>query len=456
MRLQLAVRREGLVRFLIAVIGLVLAFAAAVLSSAAREEGNLLATAILASSALLLAAVVAIVTVPYLARQVVAVRVSEALNYELTHEGLAYLGVVLVVAVAALNTGNNLLFLVVSALLGAVVVSGVASAAQLRALDLEANLPEQAFAGREYPAHISLHNRSRWVPVFSVSVVPPKPRRARLGWRLARTTFEFPRPASGRKPLVRWRDLKLEWAAPRQVQSILRDPVYFPYIRPQGSAGSELSLRFERRGRYVQDAFGVSTRFPFSFLVKTRKIALNRELIVYPTIEPTDEFFEVLPLLTGEFERDVRGRGHDLYRIRDYQPDDSARHVDWKLSAKTGRLKVREFTREDERRLRIVFDNASVGQSSTERYERGVQLAASFAWHFAQESASLSFAATGLEENTLWGFLRYLAVVEPRNEDSIVDSLPMATDLNLVLTWRSRGTVNTSVWQSSYVMFMND
>ena len=156
--------------------------------------------------------------------------------------------------------------------------------------------------------------------------------------------------------------------------SILRQPLYFPYIGPQGSAGAELALLFERRGRYVQNAFGLSTRFPFSFLLKTRNVALNRELIVYPKVEQTEEFYEMLPLITGEFENHVRGRGHDLYRIRDYEPEDSARHVDWKLSAKTGVLKIREFAREDEHRLRIVFDNASPGLASTERYERGVSL----------------------------------------------------------------------------------
>ena len=87
----------------------------------------------------------------------------------------------------------------------------------------------------------------------------------------------------------------------------------------------------------MQNAFGLSTRFPFSFLIKTRNVVLNRELIVYPKVEQTEEFYEMLPLITGEFENHIRGRGHDLYRIRDYQPEDSARHVDWKASAKIGR-----------------------------------------------------------------------------------------------------------------------
>ena len=151
-------------------------------------------------------------------------------------------------------------------------------------------------------------------------------------------------PGAGRKPWLRLRDLRLKRSTPPPPSPpILRQPVYFPYIHPNGSAGAELILYFEQRGRYAQNAFGISTRFPFSFLMKTRSVPLSRELIVYPKIERSEHFDQVLPLLSGEFEHQVRGRGHDLYLIRDYQPDDSARHVDWKSSAKTGSLKIREL-----------------------------------------------------------------------------------------------------------------
>src|SRR6202008_1191511 len=114
---------------------------------------------------------------------------------------------------------------------------------------------------------------------------------------------------------------------------------------------AELELGFERRGRYRQESFGLATRFPFAFLTKTRRVPLQREIIVYPPVEPPEELFAMLPLITGEFETFSRGRGSDLYRIREYMPEDSARHVDWKATAKSGSLKVREFSREDERKL---------------------------------------------------------------------------------------------------------
>jgi uncharacterized protein (DUF58 family) len=77
---------------------------------------------------------------------------------------------------------------------------------------------------------------------------------------------------------------------------------------------------------------------------------------VYPRVAPTDQFYEVLPLLSGEMASHFRGRGHELHSLRNYLHTDSARFVDWKVTAKAGRLMVREFAREDERRVMLVLD----------------------------------------------------------------------------------------------------
>src|SRR5476649_827128 len=93
------VERGAWVRFFIALFGLALAFASALLSTASREAGDVLATAVFASCALLLAGVVAVSTVPYLARRVVARSVRDALSYEVTREGLIYLVLTLLIGV---------------------------------------------------------------------------------------------------------------------------------------------------------------------------------------------------------------------------------------------------------------------------------------------------------------------------------------------------------------------
>src|SRR5947209_8171574 len=139
---------EVWVKFLLALVGLALAFAAALFSTVSRDAGNQWATVVLASTSLLLATLVGLVTVPYLARRVAFERLRESFDYEVTRAGVVYVLLTLVIGIAALNTGNNLLYIVVAAMLAAILVSGVVSAVVLRSLKLDARLPDHLFAGR--------------------------------------------------------------------------------------------------------------------------------------------------------------------------------------------------------------------------------------------------------------------------------------------------------------------
>jgi uncharacterized protein (DUF58 family) len=451
-----SVERGAWVRFFVAIFGLILAFASALLSTASREAGDTIATAVFASSALLLAGVVAVTTVPYLARRVVASRVRDALNYELTREGIVYLTLTLIIGIAALNTGNNLLFIVVAAMLAAVLVSGVVSAVMINGLEIDLHLPHHVFAGQSYAGAALVHNR-RWLPAFSISVVPPVEKREHE-WRWRRTQFVYPSPRTGRKPIVRWPDLSLSRIErPPQTPPVFEESVYFPFLPGGHRQSAELNLCFPRRGLYAQRGVGIATRFPFSFLTKTRTIALEQEVLVFPSVEATDEMFEILPMISGEWETNLRGRGSDLYRIRDYQPGDSARHVDWKATAKSGELKVREFTREDERRIQIIFDNPAPGLLDSNHYERAVNLAASLAWHFYGEHTDLSFAAPRLGGvQDVFGFLEYLALVSPGGDEDFLAAASAGGQYNIVITARQRGKIPTAIWQSSYVLFAQE
>jgi len=447
--------REAWLRFFAAIGGLTLAFACALFSTTARESGNLLATALLASMALLLAGAVGVATVPYLARRVAVRRVREAFDYDVTREGLAYIGTVLVIGIAALNTGNNLLFIIVAALLAAVVVSGIASAIVLRGLVLDVSVPAHVFAGTKALARLTMENTRRHIPSLSVSIVPQKQAPGKK-WIWERSYFGIPISRPPEQQWFRIPDLSLTRTEVRSVsRPIFEHSVYFPYLRAKSSVSADVELFFSRRGRYLQQGVGIATRFPFAFLEKTRRVRLNRELIVYPSTSPTEEFFEILPMITGEFEAFVRGRGHDLYRIREYMPEDSARHVDWKATARSMSLKVREYTREDERKLRLVFDNPPRGTVNPDAYERGVELAASLAWHFAAEDAELTFAAQGYNgSNDLYDFLRYLALAEPASSESLLDRLDLTDDYNIILTSRPRGSIPTPFWACSYFLFL--
>ncbi|MGC2695770.1 MAG: DUF58 domain-containing protein [Candidatus Angelobacter sp.] len=448
------VDREAWQRFFLAVAGLGLAFMAAVFSSVARERGNALATAIFATTALLLAGIVGLLTVPFLTRRVAAARMKDAFDYELTREGIAYLGVALVIGVAALNTANNLLFIVLSAMLAAIVVSGLASAAVLRRLELDLIVPRNAFAKRPVQLRVHLTNPRLWMPAFSVKVFTPvDKKKRRRDWEWSKTEFVFPK----RRHWLRLPDYVLRKKIPPPLQTkILSRPVYFVYVGPRSTASTEVELGFPRRGLYTQSGFSVATRFPFSFLIKSRKVRLERELLVYPALLESDDFLDLLPMITGEFVSFVRGRGSELYRIREHTPQDPGRFVDWKATAKTGALKVREFTREDERRLRLVFDNPEPGRVTTEAYERAISMAASLACHFNTENVDLSFDGSCYEGgHHLEDFLRYLATIQPdRRDPAFLDALPVSQDYNVILTARKPGSLPSALWFSSYVIYM--
>jgi uncharacterized protein (DUF58 family) len=445
-------------RFLLAILGLVLAFAAALFSTVARESGHLWATLILASVALLLAIIVGLTTVPYLASRVAGGRIRDAFDYDVTRVGIIYVVAVVLIGIAALNTGNNLLYVIVAAMLAAILVSGLASAVVLRGLELDVGLPEQVFAGRPAPGKFVVRNRRRWLASFSIRVIPLQKDSPSGQWRWVPATFGFP---PGRAPARQW--VRLPDCQLRRVvgdapaPAIFTESAYFPYIPAGGELAAEMEMCFPRRGRYQQSGFGLATRFPFAFLTKTRRMPLAREILVYPPVEATDEFFEVLPLITGEFETFARGRGDDLYRIREYRPEDSARHVDWKATAKSGSLKVREFSREDERKLRLVFDNPCPGTVSEQAYENAVTLAASVGWHFAEAHTDLSFIAHSYHGGAdISDFLAYLATVNPRTSPSVLDNLEISDDYNIIFTTRARGTIPSNLWACSYLIFIGN
>jgi hypothetical protein len=131
--------------------------------------------------------------------------------------------------------------------------------------------------------------------------------------------------------------------------------------------------------------------------------------------------------------------------------------VDWKATAKSGSLKVREFSREDERKLRIVFDNPASGVLSERAYENAVTLAASLSWHFANENTDISFVAQGYGgESDIYRFLSYLAVVEPQAAPSVLPDLRPSDDYNVIFTTRPHGSIPTALWACSYLVFLGE
>jgi uncharacterized protein (DUF58 family) len=425
--------------FFVAIGALGLALGLALYSGAAAETGHVGVAAGSALAALGLAGWVGLTIVPKLARRTPLRWLAYQMDYKITREGLVYLGGVAVVTLAALNTGNNLLFMVLACLLSGILISGILSRLVLSGVDLHLELPEHVFATQPAVALAELRNEKFWLPSFSLSVVGEAPESKRQ---------------RGRAP-----------------GAILTRPVYFPYLPRRGSVRQSVELTFPRRGIYRQDALGLRTKFPFGFLQKTRRVDADLEIVAYPAVQPSDEFFEVLPLVTGELESYVRGRGHDLYSIRDYRSTDGSRHVDWKATAKKASLQVREYAREDERRVLLALDPdldpAAFKNSAemAEHFDRAVSLCASLAWHFYELDSVLEFRTAGTTipaapaADVIYDALRSLALIEPRKRTAgarFLDQLTEQSDIfKIIVTFEPRGAVPTRLWNSSYLLFQS-
>jgi uncharacterized protein (DUF58 family) len=212
--------------------------------------------------------------------------------------------------------------------------------------------------------------------------------------------------------------------------------VYYWFLKAGGEGSEQVTATFPRRGCYQAGMFGIRTRFPFAFLAKTRHVTLRQSAVIYPHVQ-SSALEAMVPRINGALETFSRGQGSELYGLREYQAQDPVRYVDWKATAKSGSLMVREFTREDEERMRIIFDNPRAGLLSEADYEQGVSLAASLAWHLFSERKNLTFVAGFEVRATVDDFLSYLAVVRPGAAETGLERIPQDEMFNVIFTARS-------------------
>jgi uncharacterized protein (DUF58 family) len=428
--------RPGVRAFFLSLFALGVALLLALYSGAAAELGRLRLASISALAALLVAGWVAVTLVPVLARRTPLRWLGYKMEYKVTRAGWFYIVGIILISLAALNTGNNLLFLILASLIAIILMSGILSSITLSGVAMRLQLPEHIFAGQPIRASIELENEKLTLPSFSLRVE-------------AVTAKNSPAAA------------------------LLEKPAYFPYLAKRGRVHQTVPISFPARGVYRQDAFRIVTRFPFGFLQKAHRLELRTEALVYPSVEPTREFFEILPGLQGAMESLVKGRGQDLYALRDYMPTDSARHVHWKASARLGSLMVREFTREDDTRVLLVLDphistpaSGEMPQVAAERFDRAVTLCAGIAWYFFERNALLQFRSASVEtplapaEETIFAILRHLALAQPLPPDPqhlLLTNLAASPELfKIIVTGQPRGSIPATLWHTSYVIFLED
>jgi uncharacterized protein (DUF58 family) len=294
---------------------------------------------------------------------------------QVTRLGLLFTLTWVLVALAAFASANNLLFLILALLLATLLISGFISRLSLSGLELDFQVPDHLCAGRKLNGRVVIRNTKIWMPSFSIHVTASS-------------------------------------------DSGLSAPLYFPVIPGGARVETPVQLFFPRRGSYRQNRFQLSTRFPFGFAERRLDVPLRREVLVYPSVDPQPGFEDLLVTLQGEIAAFSRGQGHDFYRIRPYEVMESSRHVDWKATAHTGDLQVREFARDQEQTVAFFLDLEAPSEFNA-WFESMVDCCAFLSWNMAQRGSRVRFCTQEVdwqipEEADVYTILKYLAIVSPR------------------------------------------
>jgi uncharacterized protein (DUF58 family) len=298
-----------------------------------------------------------------------------------TRAGWLFFGLVFGVGFAALNTGNNLLYLVLSLMLAFLVLSGVLSEAALRGIRVERRLPFELVAGVGARVVLEVTNAQRRAWAHAIVVED-------LG------------------------------QAPGAARDTVLGRVFAMLVAPGATETRSYRLMPEARGELAFRGFRVVTRFPFGLFAKSLSIDRASTVVVYPCLAPqrppADRIAARRALHAGG------GRGAEdteVAGLREYARGDPPRRIHWRASWRRGLLLVRatEGTASGEAVVSLRTRGAIAGDA----FEREVERAASEAeaglragLRVALRTDSAAFdAARGAAHRAR--LLGYLALVAP-------------------------------------------
>ncbi len=216
--------------------------------------------------------------------------------------------------VSAINTGNNLIYLITAAFLSFLAISGFFGKSNIAGVAVELGAPGEVYASAEFPLKVRLTNQRRFLPSFLVRV------------------------------------------------RINNDDTLFPYVRAGDAEERSITTIAERRGRRVIDAVVVSSVFPFNFIIRRRRVKTSFEYIVFPEPKRCDlrYLIEHKRKVRGETSSDRRGYEGDLLSLRNYAHGDPMKYIHWKASAKTRELKTKELSSLSEKPVVVDFEKTGI------------------------------------------------------------------------------------------------
>lgn len=274
-----------------------------------------------------------------------------------TLEGWIFVALTVGVAAAALNTGNNLLYMVFALMLGLVALSGVLSESAIRRLRIERRLPAAVHAGQPAEGRLTARNPRRLLPSIDVEVIEAPGRRCDGG----------------------------------------AEPVVFPGVLPGERESRPVRYRFRRRGLHRLDGFRVQTTFPFGLVRKWTRIAAPTDVLVYPEVRPLAAHAHGRGPGGREADSDAPGLDGDYLGLRDFVDGEDARRIHWKISARRGALVAVDRSREDRRAVTVyLLPGGDPGTPGfVPEFERTLSTAASVACALLQRGHQVGLVTPG-------------------------------------------------------------
>jgi uncharacterized protein (DUF58 family) len=312
---------------------------------------------------------------------------------KITREGKYFIGITFGTGLAAVNTGNNLLYLLLGMLLSLIVVSSVMSELSLRHLSVVRRLPPRAQVNRPHLVEIEVHNHKHYVPSYAIEI----------------------------------EDLRQAQPADKRC--------FFLKISPGSAQVAAYRRTPARRGRDRHIGFRVATRFPFGFFEKSRELSSEDELVIYPAVDAV-----VLPpktpghTVSGAGQLD-RGRGHDILTVRPMRDGDDLRDIYWRKSA--NRIVIRERAHETETDVSLKLDNQlpqDVTADWRAQFERRIRDVASRAVAHIKRGDAVTIRTSNQErvraDRSVGAdpLLRFLALLEPPATVSVDPSISVESE----------------------------
>jgi uncharacterized protein (DUF58 family) len=232
---------------------------------------------------------------------------------KITKAGWIYIGITIFLGIAGVNTGNNLIYLIDAALLSFMGISGFFGKKNLSRIDLSVEFSDVIYARTPFTVKIKLKNNKKYFPSFLLKA------------------------------------------------RIKDQTVIIPFVEPLKVYENHVLLTAEERGFFSLDEVSLCSPFPFNFFIRCIKIPIDTKVIVYPKPEKCHlKLYSKEGKIKEKEEGSYISQSGEIHAVKDYSPGVPIKYIHWKASAKTGDLKIKEFSKSYFKSRIIDFDEIDI------------------------------------------------------------------------------------------------